>query len=295
MLDRPANVFTHEQNQLRTSRLAWQSRCVLVLVLLPMTAALLLECIVFAASNPRLPISALGIGTVLALLVWRFHAATPAGAIAGGLIAAALYLAVPGWRTALWPLVALLLLTLAATRFGRTRKEKLGVAEDPRGRTASQVTANLGIAALAALTPLLSSGHMALRIFSAESMRLVLTAALAEAAADTLSSEFGEVLGSEPRLITNLSTVPAGTDGAISLAGTVAGLNGAAVVTAAAAFAFRFTILQAGIVMAAAIAGLFVDSLLGALVERRGWLNNDAVNFLSTLSAALIALALALS
>jgi uncharacterized membrane protein len=38
-----------------------------------------------------------------------------------------------------------------------------------------------------------------------------------------------------------------------------------------------------------AVAGLFVDSLLGATAERIGWLNNDAVNFLSTLAASLIA------
>ncbi len=37
---------------------------------------------------------------------------------------------------------------------------------------------------------------------------------------------------------------------------------------------------------------MFFDSLLGATLERRGWLNNDAVNFLSTASAALFALAI---
>jgi uncharacterized membrane protein len=36
--------------------------------------------------------------------------------------------------------------------------------------------------------------------------------------------------------------------------------------------------------------GLFFDSLLGATLERKGWLNNDAVNFLSTISAAAFAL-----
>ena len=36
--------------------------------------------------------------------------------------------------------------------------------------------------------------------------------------------------------------------------------------------------------------GLFFDSLLGATIEQRGWLNNDAVNFLSTLSASVCAL-----
>jgi uncharacterized membrane protein len=41
---------------------------------------------------------------------------------------------------------------------------------------------------------------------------------------------------------------------------------------------------------AGAVFGLFFDSLLGATLERRGWLNNDAVNFLSTASAAGFAL-----
>jgi uncharacterized membrane protein len=37
--------------------------------------------------------------------------------------------------------------------------------------------------------------------------------------------------------------------------------------------------------------GLFFDSLLGATFERRGWLNNDMVNFLSTAGAAAFAFA----
>jgi uncharacterized membrane protein len=35
------------------------------------------------------------------------------------------------------------------------------------------------------------------------------------------------------------------------------------------------------------------DSFLGALVERRGWLRNDVVNFLGTATAVWTALALA--
>lgn len=42
----------------------------------------------------------------------------------------------------------------------------------------------------------------------------------------------------------------------------------------------------------AGVFGLFFDSLLGATLERKGWLNNDGVNFLSTASAAAFALAL---
>jgi uncharacterized membrane protein len=43
---------------------------------------------------------------------------------------------------------------------------------------------------------------------------------------------------------------------------------------------------------AGGIFGLFFDSLLGATAELRGWINNDAVNFLSTAAAAGVALAL---
>jgi uncharacterized membrane protein len=41
---------------------------------------------------------------------------------------------------------------------------------------------------------------------------------------------------------------------------------------------------------AGGVFGLCFDSLLGATLERRGWLNNDAVNYLSTISAAAFAL-----
>jgi len=44
----------------------------------------------------------------------------------------------------------------------------------------------------------------------------------------------------------------------------------------------------------AAVAGLFADTLLGATLERRGSLNNDSVNFISTSLAALIPAALIL-
>ena len=50
----------------------------------------------------------------------------------------------------------------------------------------------------------------------------------------------------------------------------------------------RAAIISAG----AAIAATLVDSLLGATLERKRRLGNNAVNFLSTLAAAAIAFAL---
>jgi uncharacterized protein (TIGR00297 family) len=234
--------------------------------------------------------TSLAISLGLALLVWLARAATPLAALTGAVITAVLSLAplspsgrdaVP-YHSALLPLLALFLLTFSATKFGRRKKEQLGVAEDKRGRNAAQVAANLGIAGLgaaAALSHPLPGARYA----------VIVIAALAEATADTLASELGEVLGGPPLLLTTLRRVPPGSDGAVSLAGTVAGTGGAALVVLAAVFSLGLSPTSALCAGLGAIAGLFVDSLLGATAERRGWLNNDAVNFLSTLAASTIA------
>jgi uncharacterized protein (TIGR00297 family) len=91
-------------------------------------------------------------------------------------------------------------------------------------------------------------------------------------------------------MITTLRTVEPGTDGAISLAGTLAGVVAASIVASAGTLALRGDLAMFWISCAGAVFGLFFDSLLGATLERRGWLNNDAVNFLSTASAAGFAL-----
>jgi uncharacterized membrane protein len=44
------------------------------------------------------------------------------------------------------------------------------------------------------------------------------------------------------------------------------------------------------VAFAAGVLGLFFDSLLGATLERRGWIGNDLVNFASTAFAAGISL-----
>jgi uncharacterized protein (TIGR00297 family) len=179
---------------------------------------------------------------------------------------------------------------------GRAQKERLGTAEERHGRAAAQVAANLGVAALVsgiAIQSWLIDSHWCSRgglapmpIFA------VGLAALAEAAADTVSSEIGQVLGGRPRMITTLRSANPGTDGAISIAGTLAGIVAATIVALAGTLALRGDLALFWISSAGAVFGLFFDSLLGATFERRGWLNNDAVNFLSTASAAAFALAL---
>jgi uncharacterized protein (TIGR00297 family) len=204
-----------------------------------------------------------------AVVVWLLRAATRPAAAIGFLICIAL-----AQHSAVSALVVLFVLTFLATRFGRSKKEARKLAERRSGRRASQIVANLGVAALCA-----SLGWYGGCI-----------AALAEAAADTVSSEIGQAIGGQAWMITTRRLVVAGTDGGISVAGTVAGVAAAALVVAAGVVhpSFRQEVLP---VFAAACAGLLFDSVLGATLERRGWLGNDLVNFSSTLFAAAIAVA----
>jgi uncharacterized protein (TIGR00297 family) len=262
------------------NKLRWQSSLVL--------AAVAPWCALATLQSPwnRSTQTGLGISLGLGLLVWLARAATPLAALTGALITAVLSLAPLSssgvFHSALVPLLALFVLTFSATKFGRSKKEQLGVAEDKHGRNAAQVAANLGVAGMAAAA--------ALSLPSLGPWYAVAgTAALAEATADTLASELGEVLGGQPFMVTTFRRVPAGSDGAVSAAGTLAGTCAAVVVVLVAVLAMGLSASDAVCAGLGAIAGLFVDSLLGATAERRGWLNNDAVNFLSTLAAAVIA------
>lgn len=253
--------------------------------------------------------TALVISAGFAGVVWLARAATRFAALTGGILTAVMALFPANNEDGHWfysgvpALVVLFLLTFAATRFGRGKKEKLGIAEDRRGRNAAQVVANLGMAgvaaALALAVPLTHDPKLLGLAGSLGGNRsldwstlcsVMLTAALAEATADTLSSELGEVLGGEPVLITTWRRVAPGTDGAISVAGTSAGVLGALLVLVVASLTLRLSVSAAVASGVGACAGFFFDSLLGATAERHGLVNNDAVNFLSTVAAAGIAL-----
>ena len=268
--------------------LHWQSKLLLLIVVPACCLWIFIQATSAWQIHDPVILQTAGISIAFGLLVWLARAATPLAAATGAVLTACLYLRTPGWHTALFPLVAMLVLALAATRIGRGRKEQLGTAEARHGREASQVAANLGVAALAAI-PLTATQLFSPSPRTAIASLAAIAAALTEATADTLSSELGQVFGGQPRLLTTLKPVPAGTNGGITLAGTTAGCIGAAIVTAIAAFTFRLGLRISAIVFSCGILGLFADSYFGAVFERRGWLNNDAVNFLSTLVAAVTA------
>jgi uncharacterized protein (TIGR00297 family) len=267
--------------------LAWQSKVILLLVLPWTVGFVILQSRWWSTQIPVVAYTTLGVSAIFGLIVWRLRAATARAAETGAVITASLMFATSSFpyqyswlHGALLPLLSVFIMAFLATRIGKARKELLGTAESKRGRNAAQVSANLGAAAL--------FGSIDPGTFYTLGPILAI-AALAEAAADTVSSEIGQVFGGQPRMITSLKRVEAGTDGAITFIGTAAGAIASAVVSAIATLLWGETWRMWLVWTFAGVFGLLFDSLLGATIERRRWLNNDAVNFLSTISASVFA------
>lgn len=279
---------------------SWMSRAVL-LVVAPWTAAQdVLEFHTWLQSMPRVAWIALGICVLMAALVWRLRAGTLGAAALGAAIAGCLMLGTlqypyRNWlRSGFTPLLVTLILTLTATRIARSRRGEQDSNEARHGRDAAQVAANLGAAALAVTLLPFAPRMVAHNPYFAA---LIAYAALAEATADTVSSEIGQAFGGTPRLVTTWRRVPPGTDGAVTVKGSLAGLMAAAVVAAAGIWSLTGAVRAEGLglalILVGAVVGWAADSLLGAVAERRGWLNNDAVNFLSTAVASAATLEMA--
>lgn len=205
----------------------------------------------------------------IAALAWSARALTAGGALAATLVGAAILSAL-GWGGAL---------VLGAFFIPSTLVGRLGGATGER-RTAGQVFANGGAAALGAVLAL-DAPTRALAI---------VTCSLAAAAADTWATSVGARSPTPPRHLLNGKPVPAGTDGAVSLAGTLGGFAGGLIVALAGLAAGGGISLLLG-ATAIGFGGMLLDSLLGATLQGR-LLTNDGVNAIATLSAALAALAL---
>lgn len=282
-------------------QLAWQSKLILLLVLPAVATDVVFAVMRWIEQSPPVAISALSLSALLGLVAWAMRSTTPFGAVTGTLLTTSLMFSTASlpfvpWQNGLLPVLTVLILTSISTRLGRRRKVLLGTAESRTGRKASQVAANIGAATLLwfgiSQTWLLDNPALHLSTLAHSAVFIAGLASLCEAAADTVSSELGQLLNSRPRLLTNLRVVAPGTDGAISLGGTLAGVVAAGIVALVGGAALHSNWLLFGFSWAGGVFGLFFDSLLGATCERSGWINNDAVNFLSTCSAAVFALVL---
>lgn len=217
--------------------------------------------------------------TGMALSVW-FKKLTVSAAITGG-ICGFLVFTGAGY-TGITMMAAFFVIGTLATGWRMNEKRKLKAAESDHGRRkASQVIANAGVAALAGIMALILPQYIV-------SWSLLIAASFSAATADTLASELGTVYGKRFYNILSWKRDQRGLDGVISLEGTLIGIGGSIVIATIYALSLGWD-RQFLIITITGTIGNIADSILGAGFERKGWLKNDAVNFLNTLIAAMVA------
>jgi uncharacterized protein (TIGR00297 family) len=223
------------------------------------------------------------VNTALAIGAYFARGVDRSGALCGWCVGVALY-AFSGWR-GFSLLFLFFVLGTACTKIGYPKKVILGIAQEKGGRRgARNAIANAGAGVLFAFLAVATPHHA---LFA-----LALTAAFATAAADTVSSEIGQAFGRTTYLVTTFRRVPAGTDGAVSIEGTLAGFAASTVPAAFAAATSLISWPGAAVAVVAAFIGTTLESYLGATLERGNSIDNEVVNLANTFAGALVAIGL---
>ncbi|OYT71884.1 MAG: hypothetical protein CFK49_03405 [Armatimonadetes bacterium JP3_11] len=236
---------------------------------------------------------------MIAVGAHRAHLLTPGGALTAALIGTVVFGVGGVWASI--PMVAFFLSgSLLPRIFGRPHKTER--------RTAFQVLAN-------GLAPALCCVGVLLYPDRSEAFWFGYAAGLATATADTWATEFGMRFSGTAWLITTGKRVTPGESGAVSAIGTVGGSLGAWITASLCTplIGYSATVWMAG---GMGVLGMFLDSLLGATIQARfrchtcgaaierrrccnatahpirgiPWIDNNAVNLLSTLTATGIAI-----
>ena len=177
------------------------------------------------------------------------------------------------------------------TRIGLAQKEAEGIAEKRSGARGPENVWG------SALTASLCAVGVVLGAKSITSLLLLgYVASFSTKLSDTCASEVGKAYGKRTYLITTLQAVPRGTEGAVSLEGTIAGIVGS---IAIAFIGWEFGLINiSGLVFCviAAFIATNIESVIGATLQAKvDWLTNEVVNIFNTLIGASAAVLLALA
>ena len=192
-----------------------------------------------------------------------------------------------GHWTWLLSLLTFLIIGSLATKWKLDEKKLLSLEEANEGlRSWKNVLANGGAVSIVAIYNFLFPGQ--------EWIYFAAIASISVALSDTLASEIGS-LDIRTRSITTLQSVPAGTNGGMSPTGTVAALFGAIIISIVGVIFSPDDSKISEIQLLSLLSligwlGCQVDSLLGAVLENRGYLGKHSVNFLATFSGSLMAI-----
>ena len=171
------------------------------------------------------------------------------------------------------------------TRVGMAEKEAAGIAEKREGKRGPE---NVWGSALTATICAIAFW------FFPEQRSLFLVgyvASFATKLSDTCASEIGKVYGKRTFLITTFQPVPRGTEGAVSLEGTLAGVVASVVISLVGWSIDLINLRELFVCILAAFVATNIESLIGAtLQDKFAWLTNEIVNFINTTVGALFAI-----
>ena len=242
-----------------------------------------------ASWNPWLV--AMGLTTGLGLVGWKLVSKllTPTGLLHAWILGVLI------WGTLGWAGYIVVwfyfLVGSGVTRVGRAQKEAAGIAEKRSGaRGPENVWGSAAVGTLCAL------GTLLVPVSYRSLFLLGYVASFSTKLSDTTASEVGKAYGQRTFLITTLQPVPRGTEGAVSLEGTLAGMV-ASVVIALLGWGVGLTDpLGIGLCVIAAFVATTIESLIGATLQSQfEWLTNEVVNGINTAIGAMVAVGLAIS
>jgi uncharacterized protein (TIGR00297 family) len=242
---------------------------------------------------------AVALNTALAAIAWVVpkKLLTPAGLLHAWFLGVLVWGCL-GWRGYVVVMVYFLVGS-AVTKVGMAQKEAAGIAEKRSGaRGPENVWGSAATAALCAIAILGCTGIYPSSAFTPTAiawLSLGYVASFSTKLSDTCASEIGKAYGKSTFLITTLKPVPRGTEGAVSLEGTVAGLVASVAIAAIGWAVGLIEPLGIAICVIAAFIATNIESLIGATLQHRfTWLTNEWVNVINTLIGAAAAITIAL-
>lgn len=194
------------------------------------------------------------------------------------------------WATLGWPgysvVVFYFLVGSGVTKIGMAEKEAAGIAEKRSGaRGPENVWGSAAVGALCGL------GMLILPNTFHPLLALGYVASFSTKLSDTTASEVGKAYGQHTFLITTLHPVPRGTEGAVSLEGTLAGVAGSVAIAFIGYLVGLISPIGIGVCILAAFIATNLESLIGATLQPRlTWLTNELVNVVNTLIGAIVAI-----
>lgn len=197
------------------------------------------------------------------------------------------------WGTLGWRgyaiVMAYFVIGSSVTRIGMAQKEAEGIAEKRSGqRGPENVWGSALTGSICALGTLLVGSPWR------EILILGYVASFSTKLADTTASEVGKAYGKRTFLITTLQPVTRGTEGAVSLEGTLAGIVAAVVISLLGWGIGMIDSLGVIWCVVAAFTATNLESLIGATLQSQwDWLTNEMVNIINTLIGAIVAMAIA--